>query len=96
MVGGSWSLAWLSYMSFCAVVAAVRTEVREAAGIRGNILEDLCLCLVIYPAVALQMDVTTRPTDKWGDTIRNTEKEDKAETAAKGSLDVSNNSLRSI
>ena len=95
-MGGSWSLAWLSYMSFCAVMAAVRTEVREAAGIRGNILEDLCLCLVLYPAVALQMDVTTRQDDKWGDAISCTEKEDIAETEGNVAMDLSNNSLRSI
>ena len=82
-------------MSFCAVMAAVRTEVREAAGIRGNILEDLCLCLVLYPAVALQMDLTTRPDDKWGDAISRTEKEDKTETERKVAMvdvNVSNNS----
>ena len=72
-------------------MAAVRTEVREASGIRGNILEDLCLCLVLYPAVALQMDLTTRPDDKWGDAISCTEKETERKVAMVD-VDVSNNS----
>ena len=77
-------------------MAAVRKEVREAAGIRGNILEDLVLCLLLYPAVALQMDLTTRPDDKWGDAISRAEKEDMAETDGNVAMEVSNNSLRSI
>lgn len=55
---GAWALAWVFYISFGAITAAVRSEVRNVLSIRGSLLEDFILSLVIYPAVALQMDIT--------------------------------------
>jgi len=55
---GSWALAWVFYITFGAITGAVRAKVREVLEIRGSLLEDFILSLVLYPAVALQMDVS--------------------------------------
>ena len=60
-VSGCWALAWVAYIAFCCGVAGVRARVRAVLNIPGSALEDLGLALVLYPAVALQMDRSTLP-----------------------------------
>jgi len=58
-VSGCWALALVTYIAFCCGVAGVRCRARAALNIPGTALEDLCLSLVLYPAVALQIDRST-------------------------------------
>lgn len=64
VVAGCWSLAWIAYIGFGFLVAVVRKETRAHFGIPGYFLEDLCLSLVLYPGVALQMSLTVEDEEE--------------------------------
>jgi len=59
-VEGCWALAWVSYICFGSAVSMVRTRARAHLNISGHPLEDLCVSLLLYPCVALQMDMSTQ------------------------------------
>ena len=54
---GSWALAWLFYISLDIITEKVRTQVREALEMQGNLFDDFLLSFVIYPAMGLKMDM---------------------------------------
>merc|ERR1719154_54839 len=60
VVDGAWALAWISYIAFGSGVSMIRTRARNHLNISGHPLEDLCLSLLLYPSVAMQMEVSTR------------------------------------
>merc|ERR1719508_345621 len=60
VVEGAWALAWISYIAFGSGVSFVRTRARNHLNIPGHPLEDFCLSLLLYPSVALQMEMSTR------------------------------------
>eukprot|EP00091_Calanus_sinicus_P009571 TRINITY_DN22359_c0_g1_i1.p1 TRINITY_DN22359_c0_g1~~TRINITY_DN22359_c0_g1_i1.p1 ORF type:complete len:149 (-),score=51.65 TRINITY_DN22359_c0_g1_i1:48-470(-) len=61
IVDGAWALAWCSFIAFCSGVSMVRSRTRNHLGIPGHSLEDFCLTLLLYPCVAMQMELSTRP-----------------------------------
>jgi len=76
-VDGAWALAWISYIAFGSGISIVRSKTRKHLNIAGHPLEDLCLSLLLYPCVALQMEVSTAPgriqkgqTDKYEDKVK--------------------------
>ena len=52
--------ALVFYIMFCAGVSITRGEVRRHLDIDGHPLEDFLLSLILYPSVAVQMDLTTK------------------------------------
>ena len=57
---GVFVFAWVFYIMFCAGVSISRGEVRRHLDIDGHPLEDFLLSLILYPSVAVQMDLTTK------------------------------------
>jgi len=62
-VDGAWALGWVAYVTFAFGISILRSQTRERLGIRGNSLEDFLVTLVLYPSVALQLDLATQPLD---------------------------------
>jgi len=60
-VDGCWALAWVFYIAFGSGISIVRSKAREQLSISGHPLEDLCVSLLLYPCVAIQMDLSTQP-----------------------------------
>jgi len=60
-VDGSWALAWVFYIAFGSGVSIVRSRARVYLDIPGYPLEDLCVSLLLYPSVAMQMEISTQP-----------------------------------
>eukprot|EP00088_Acartia_fossae_P056450 TRINITY_DN6574_c0_g1_i10.p1 TRINITY_DN6574_c0_g1~~TRINITY_DN6574_c0_g1_i10.p1 ORF type:complete len:871 (-),score=132.30 TRINITY_DN6574_c0_g1_i10:960-3572(-) len=54
-VPGCYALAWVSYIAFAFSVSVVRQAARQKLDIQGNILEDFCVSLFLYPSVVLQI-----------------------------------------
>jgi len=61
-VGGAYALAWVCYIVFAFSVSLVRQGAREKLNIAGNILEDFCISLFLYPSVILQMQISLENT----------------------------------
>ena len=59
-VEGVFVFALVFYIMFCAGVSISRAEVRRHLDIGGHPLEDFLLSLILYPSVALQMDISTK------------------------------------
>ena len=59
-VEGVFVFALVFYIMFCAGVSISRGEVRRHLEIEGHPLEDFLLSLILYPSVALQMDISTK------------------------------------
>ena len=59
-VEGVFVFALVFYIMFCAGVSISRGEVRRHLDIEGHPLEDFLLSLILYPSVALQMDLSTK------------------------------------
>ena len=57
---GVFVFALVFYIMFCAGVSISRGEVRRHLGIDGHPLEDFLMSLILYPSVAVQMDLTTK------------------------------------
>ena len=57
---GVFVFAWVFYIMFCAGVSISRGEFRRHLDIDGHPLEDFLLSLILYPSVAVQMDLTTK------------------------------------
>ena len=55
---GCWALAWFFYLCFAASISYIRIHVRQEFNIDGNPLEDLLVCIIFYPNVAVQMEET--------------------------------------
>ena len=53
------TFAGVSFIIFVSCATFVRNQIRNEFEIRGNALEDLFSCLLMWPNVALQLDVTT-------------------------------------
>jgi len=54
-----WALAWVAYIAHGGVMTGIRRGVRTELNIPGHPLEDLFVCLLLYPSVALQLDQAT-------------------------------------
>ncbi len=64
VVDGVHVFAWVFYIMFCAGVSVSRGEVRRHLDIDGHPLEDFLLTLILYPSVAVQMDLSTKNFSK--------------------------------
>jgi len=62
-VPGCWALAWICFIAHGSGVAMVRMKTRNFFAIPGHPLEDLCLGLLLYPSVALQLEHATREVE---------------------------------
>ena len=60
---GAWAIAWFFYLGLATIMCSVRLRVREVFGINGNAFEDFFAAMLLYPAVAVQMDETTKHMD---------------------------------
>ena len=58
-IPGCWAIAWFFYLCFTCQVTAVRIKTREIYGIIGNASEDFFSAMILYPNVAVQLDLTT-------------------------------------
>jgi len=56
---GAWALGIIAYAAFAFSTSALRGQARERLGVTGGALEDFLLTLVLYPSVALQLDLAT-------------------------------------
>ncbi|XP_023341703.1 uncharacterized protein LOC111711551 [Eurytemora carolleeae] len=56
VVDGFWAMAWVSYIIHSFIIATVRQSVREHLSIPGGLIEDFLISLILYPAVAVQME----------------------------------------
>lgn len=53
----AWAIALFMYVCFCGCVTAVRTNAREKLKISGHVVEDFACSLVMYPSVAIQLEM---------------------------------------
>jgi len=58
---GAWSLAIVVYVIFSFLTGTLRGQVRDRMDISGSSVEDFLLSLILYPSVALQVDLATEP-----------------------------------
>jgi hypothetical protein len=56
---GAWALGCISYGAFVFGTCTLRGQARERLGLRGTTLEDFLLTFILYPSVALQLDLAT-------------------------------------
>ena len=76
-IEGCWAIAWFWYLGFVCQITAVRIKTREIYGILGNASEDFFAAMVLYPNVAMQLDLTTEDLaeeDYDGETKKDPEK----------------------
>ena len=62
---GCWALAWFFYLCYAAMNSYVRIQMREELDIEGSPFEDLILCIVFYPNVAVQMEESLNDMGKF-------------------------------
>ena len=62
---GCWALAWFFYLCYAAMNSYVRIQMREELDIEGSPFEDLILCIVFYPNVAVQMEESLNDLGKF-------------------------------
>lgn len=58
---GAWSLAIVVYVIFSFLTGVLRGQVRDRLDISGSCVEDFLVSLILYPSVALQVDLATEP-----------------------------------
>jgi len=61
-VQGLYALAWVAYIIFAFSVSLIRQAAREKLAIPGNIIEDFCISMFLYPSVALQVQISLENT----------------------------------
>jgi len=59
-VDGGWALGCVAYVTFVFGITILRGQMRKKLGIRGSSLEDFLVSFVLYPSVALQLDMATQ------------------------------------
>lgn len=59
LVSGAWVIGLFSYFCFCGCMAVIRKETRNKLKIEGSIIEDFVVSVMLYPSVAVQLEVAT-------------------------------------
>ena len=57
-VEGAWVIGLFFYLCFCGCMAVIRTRTRNILNIKGSLIEDLLVSVILYPNVAVQMETT--------------------------------------
>ena len=57
-VEGAWVIGLFSYLCFCGCMAVIRTRTRNILKIKGSLIEDLLVSVILYPNVAVQLETT--------------------------------------
>ena len=57
-VEGAWVIGLFLYLCFCCCMAVIRTRTRNILKIKGSLIEDLLVSVILYPNVAVQMETT--------------------------------------
>ena len=55
---GAWVIGLFLYLCFCGCMAVIRTRTRNILKIKGSLIEDLLVSVILYPNVAVQMEKT--------------------------------------
>ena len=55
---GAWVIGLFLYLCFCGCIAVIRTRTRNILKIKGSLIEDLLVSVILYPNVAVQMETT--------------------------------------
>ena len=58
----AWAIAFLMYASFCGCVATIRMNARKKLNISGHVIEDIASSLILYPSVAVQLNMLLENT----------------------------------
>jgi len=58
VISGMWAIGLFVYLCFCACMAVVRGKIRDRLRIEGSIIEDFLVSVILYPSVAVQLEVT--------------------------------------
>ena len=59
VVNGIWVIGMFVYLCFCGCMAIIRRKTRDKMGIEGSIIEDFAVSVILYPSVAVQLEMTT-------------------------------------
>ena len=59
VVSGIWVIGLFVYLCFCSCMAVIRRKTREKMNIEGSIIEDFVVSVILYPSVAVQLEMTT-------------------------------------
>ena len=55
---GSWAIGLFLYLCFCGCTARLRMNARNKFCIKGHALEDFVCSVILYPSVAMQLEMT--------------------------------------
>ena len=58
ILDGCWAIGLFSYVCFCGCTAKLRMNARNILGIPGHPVEDFVCSLILYPSVAMQLEMT--------------------------------------
>ena len=59
LVSGAWVIGLFSYFCFCGCMAVIRKGTRNKLEIDGSIIEDFVVSVMLYPSVAVQLEIAT-------------------------------------
>ena len=59
LVSGAWVIGLFSYFCFCGCMAVIRKGTRNKLEIEGSIIEDFVVSVMLYPSVAVQLEIAT-------------------------------------
>ena len=62
----AWTIALFMYLSFCGCVASIRSHARQKYQISGHFVEDFASTLLLYPSVAVQLQMMLEKDVKTG------------------------------
>ena len=59
LVTGAWVIGLFSYFCFCGCMAVIRKRTRNELEIKGSIIEDFAVSVMLYPSVVVQLEIAT-------------------------------------
>ena len=59
LVSGACVIGLFSYFCFCGCMAVIRKRTRNKLEIEGSIIEDFVVSVMLYPSVAVQLEIAT-------------------------------------
>ena len=64
ILNGSWAIGMFLYFCFCGCVARLRMNTRNKLYISGHAIEDFIASIIMYPSVAMQLEMTLNARNK--------------------------------